>query len=90
MEATIIQPARRRRLLGPGRATGVLGAIVVVGMLLACLLTVPYTMGRGSAGVDPDTGEPVRPVRRFEATDLAESMITSVTPDGPRFFCAPA
>ena len=50
---------------------GLLGAGVLVVMTLACVLTLPYTLGRGAA--DESDGSPLP--RRYEAADLDSALL---------------
>ena len=48
-----------------GRLMGLVGAVALAVMFLACVLTLPWTMGRVEA-----TG-----ARRYEATDLSQILL---------------
>jgi len=58
------------------RVTGWLGAAVVVVMFVGCVGTLPYTLGRVSAG-EVRGGEEMQGAlpRRFEATNLDEALL---------------
>ncbi len=71
-----VPAARVSRGWRKGRWTGRIGAAVVVLMLVACLVTLPYTLARISADADPG-GEDIRGARprRFEAIDLDRALL---------------
>ncbi|MHC4826892.1 MAG: hypothetical protein ACYTEY_10075, partial [Planctomycetota bacterium] len=54
-----------RRIPRSGRTMGALGAAVLAVMTLACLLTLPWTLGRADATAP----------RRYEATNLDRAML---------------
>jgi ABC-type dipeptide/oligopeptide/nickel transport system permease subunit len=54
-----------RSIPGSGRTMGVVGAAVLIVMTLACLLSLPWTLGKADATTP----------RRFEATDLDRTLL---------------
>lgn len=76
MAHAIASTARRPRAPRSVRLTGLLGAAVVVLMLAACLLTLPWTLARvapaDAAGADAAMGAAPR---RFEAPNLDVALL---------------
>ncbi len=76
MADAIAPTARRPRAPRSVRLTGFLGAAVVIFMVAACLLTLPWTLGRvgsdagGAGGAATGTAP-----RRFEASNLDEALL---------------
>ena len=65
-----------RRATPSGRLTGWLGAAVLVLMLLGCLVTLPYTLGRANADASASADvAPVTQPRRFAATNLDHALL---------------
>jgi ABC-type dipeptide/oligopeptide/nickel transport system permease subunit len=66
---------RHLRGTASSRAAGWAGAAIVIFMITACLVTLPYTLGRdpAPAGVSQQAAG-TRP-RRFEATNLDEALL---------------
>lgn len=58
---------------GAGRLMGWLGGFIVVVMLLACMLSLPYTFGK--VPIEGDTVAGSAAQRRFEATNLDEALL---------------
>ncbi|MHC4127796.1 MAG: hypothetical protein ACYSUA_06420, partial [Planctomycetota bacterium] len=58
-------PGSLRRVPRSGRTMGVLGAAVLAVMTLACLVTLPWTLGRTDASAP----------RRYEATNLQHALL---------------
>lgn len=57
-----------------GRVTGWIGAVVVALMLLSCLATLPYTLGRVPVSGPSHDGRGAQP-RRYEATNLDQALL---------------
>ena len=71
----VAHPQRTHARQPTGRAgpiLGVLGAIVLVAMFLACVGSLPWTLGRDTSG----SGAPgANPPRRYEAIDLSRILL---------------
>jgi oligopeptide transport system permease protein len=65
---------RSRHRSGPG-VTGTIGGVIVITMMLTCVLSLPYTVGRGAVdGPDQAAAQRSAP-RRFEATNLDAAQL---------------
>jgi len=66
------RPLRLRR--GSPRM-GVLGAAILIAMFLACVLTLPYTLGRATPSASGTAGATVQTPQRYDAPDLSQTLL---------------